>query len=418
MNNIGWKNLFLVSVVFLAINFFYFHKMFVGEGLLYFNDFAPPVSLEHLSTYLSSTDLINSNSNLGYVRLNFFNEIPVMFFIWLISQSFSYEDAVVLLYIFGFLLTQIISYFIFYKISRNVLVSFVLALLSVFNLWSYDRIQQGHYFNLILFFPISLSYLYVLFLTHNIKVKKFVIPILLLTSFFTYYHFTFILIYITLFKFIFDCFFYKNRYQVFMEYFWYGLLSLPILSVFIFPYAANYLSFKALSASVSTTDTLQLFSWQSMSISTLFLLRTGMQSFQLLNQFILPLYLVGILALFFLALPLWTKEEPRVKLPLYSSFTFLGFLSFAWWVNPVLVSYIYKIPTMSTFRDMNKFTGIFFIILLFLVALNSRSVKYIQYIIFFACLSLVPFMAPYKLFTKLDSDERFILKVNIKLNLS
>jgi hypothetical protein len=388
-----------ICLLLLTINLYYFSGMFAAEGYLYFNDFAPPASQSLLKKYVSTISIYNSNVNYGSPRLNFFNEYAPLLFILIISFVFSYKASLALFFVLGFTIIQAVQYIFFLKVTKgSTVLSFVLSLLSTYTLWSYDRIQQGHYFNLMFFLPVASAFLYTLYFDISAR-RPLRLGILFSLSLCVYYHYTFMLGYLWAISFCSEFFFSgKKHLKIFIDHLTAGVVFLALSLVFLLPYIYSIATFSAISSAVSADDTLRLFSWQSSIVSTLFHLRTGMWSFQLLSNFTEILYMLGASLLLALAFPF---AGGRRAVTLYFSALLLAFLAFSYSLFPEFTfNYLYKFPTMSVFRDMNKFTGVSILLLLYGVAGNAILLKkYIAPICAGLALMLLPFLPGYHFFT-------------------
>lgn len=350
--------------------------MLQNEQLAIFNDYDLPASKMELARYLSNYSIYNLKNNLGSMRMNFGIEILPLLFIYFLSFFVSYGLAGKLFYVIGFLLIEVTFFWLFKKISGDKVSSFFLALLTVFNLWSFDRLQQGHYFNLMLFLPVAGLFVYHLYYSKSEK-SHLILPPLLFLGMITYYHYTFILFYLLgvdfLYKFITE----KKKKKLLIDYFQTGLITVGLMMMFFWPYLSVSDDFINLAKNVSSVDSIKLFSWQSTLLSTFFHLRRGMASYFTLNTLSLISYLMGMGILYFLWFRWGRKSYFAQRLNI--AILVLFFLSFGIWIFPnFIIDFVYKIPTMSTFRDMNKFVGIAFILILFVIStIKEKRAKYI-----------------------------------------
>lgn len=410
------KSNYLYYLLFAVVNIWFFSAVLSSHGVLYFNDYAPSSSLQGINGYLSHFGIYNLNDNSGYFRSNFLNEIAPLVFLKLLSLLFNYELCTKLFYVLGFLIINILYFHIFKKISADSLISFLLSLLVTLNLWNIDRIQQGHYFNLMFFLPLFGLYCYYLFFSKNNN-RYIVLSIILIFSISTYYHYTFILFYILFIDFIVQLILKIKMRELIRNYFTMLFLLLSMSSVFVLPYLFNITTFTTLNKSVSTSNSLDVFSWQSTILSTLFHIRTGMASFQLLDGLIYPAFLLGMLGiLFFIFYPSKKDKYDSKTLRITTIVLILFILSFGYKISKDLfINVIYKIPFMSVFRDMNKFTGVAFILTLFLLSIRSQFInkKGRFLIILSAVFTITPsLIAPYGFFNNLLQENFVIIDDN------
>ena len=407
-------NYVLPIACILLITVYYFQKLFPANGILAYNDYVLPVTKGDLDAYLSNLTIYNINSNLGSVRTNFFSDIPTLLVIKFLTFFVNYQLATKFTQVASFALVSSVFYIVLRKINKSTILSFLLALHVVFNLWSFDRLEQGHYYLLGPFLAILALIIYLRYYS-NYKHRSILIGHLLFLAVFTYYHYAIITIYFLILDFIVNLILVKEKRKWLIENIWSGIIFSIDMLVFIIPYFVSSLStFRKLSETVSNIPELRIFSWQSMGISETFQIRLGMYSYKMISNFgILSVVLVGFIILYFFFF--WKSSfEKNIEKRLKIAFVFLGLLGFGIWLNFDLYSqYIYKIPTFAVFRDMNKFVGMAFIFYVFLLShklkdtFANNSKFYLQKIIFaIGCVALIIYVFfPYDMFLVYNQDE-------------
>jgi len=411
----------LPIIVILLITIYYFQSLFGLNGVLAYNDYVLPKSQQDLDAYLNNFTIYSINTNLGGVRSNFLSEIPTIIIIKLLSFFFDYQFATKLTQVFSFAMSGIAFFVVLLKINKSSLLSLILSLLAIFNLWSFDRLQQGHFY---LLGPFLIVFVFIIYYRYfSIKNYRFLLlGHLLFLALFTYYHYAIIILYLLFFDFIIEFILSKERYNLLKGNLTIILIFLIDSLIFILPYSISALStFKNLSENISNISDLRLFSWQSMAISEFFHIRLGMYSFALNSEtWIMISLILGFVGLYYFFI--YGENEDRykyVEFRLKSAFLFFGFLAFGVWLNfDVFANIIYKIPTFAIFRDMNKFVGISFFLFIFLISLKvqvyfNQLYRYRFKVLVFICsatLFIANIIIPYNMFLVYNQDEIYNIK--------
>jgi hypothetical protein len=277
------------------------------------------------------------------------------------------------------------------------------SFLPLYGLWSFDRFQQGHFFNYLFFLPVAVLFVDRLFYSRGAD-RKFILPLLLSAAFYLYYHYAFILCYLWALNFIIDLLKNENRKLVITEAIISGVCLVGLLAAVWMPYILVFSIFSGLQQAVSSEDVIRLFSWQSTSLSSFFSLRTGMFSYGAIGHvtwYLLPLASLVLFATFY-----GRREKTLTEKKVLLSVTFLLFLSLGFWLLPeFFLNFVYKLPTMSVFRDMNKFVGIALLLVVISLAGTYSSLRRYLRIVLVMSLLILSFVAfkPYKNYVTTDS---------------
>jgi len=412
IKSLFWNYLIPVFIVLLSV--YYFSRLLGLNGILAYNDYVLPKSLSDLDSYISNSTIYNFTYNLGSIRSNFFSELPTLYILKLLTFFFEYQLATKITQIASYCVPSLFCYFIFRKINHSPAVSLVCSLLLVYNLWSYDRLQQGHFYLLGPFLCVLMMILYFRYFS-KYKFRNIILGHLLFLGLLTYYHYTIIVIYFLLIDFIFLLFKKENKWKLIKEHFVLGGIFLIDSMIFILPYLGGSLStFENLSKNVSNAHELSLFSWQSMAISELYHIRLGMYSYKMVSEnYLLIFILIGFIGFYIIFLK---KIKNSLRLNrLILSFFFLGFLGFGIWLNyDFFNDFIYKIPTFAIFRDMNKFVGISYVFFLTIICIKAPKIfkrkNGVYYKLLFyssSILSLCICLFPFNQFLVYNQDELY-----------
>lgn len=404
-----------ISIIF-AITIYYFQSLYGLNGVLAYNDYVLPKSLSDLNSYLNNLTIYNFSSNLGSVRSNFLSDLPTLIILKCISIFFDYQFATKLTQTVSFAISGIAFFLVIKRITKKSLLAFLLSLLAIFNLWGFDRLQQGHYYLLGPFLAIFVFIIYYRFFSEK-WYKNIVLGHLLFLALFTYYHYAIIAIYLFAIDFIIEFIFNKNKFKVLKENSVVASIFFVDSLLYILPYTVSALNtFRNLSQTVSNLSDLRIFSWQSMAISEIFHVRLGMYSYKLSTEnSLLLLILVGFIILYYF---FFRKNKSNhykyIEFKLKVLFIIFAFLGFGIWLNiDFFANFIYKIPTFAVFRDMNKFVGVSFIIFIFILAIKAKEVFAnkkifsLEKIVFITAILLFvsPITLPYNMFLVYNQDE-------------
>jgi hypothetical protein len=373
----------IFSIIFLREIFFDKSK------ILYFNDFAPPISKDFLNKSISSIgDRFFEPKNPVFL-----NEAAPLFLLRLLSVFFSYNTAVNIFFAALFFLPGVTIYFLikeeYFKIP--------LSCIFLFSFWYLDRVQQGHLFTISLFFCLAVVYVYLFLKKPD---HKNLMYLTLLSSFSIYldYHYSVILMFLTFIYFLCNInIFLKTKL----------LLKLSFLNLIILTPAILHVFLYFMSGSKVNPQELDhfIFVWQAKPISTLLQIRYGMLSGHIFNIQdawvpVVLTFLVSIVA--YLNIFLKNKSKYiKISVIFILLISSLGFL-----IDKSIYIYIMNFPLLSVIRDTNKVVGVLFLFLLFSFGLveTKRNFKISFFLVSTILLFLYVLYNPFSFFIKKDVD--------------
>jgi hypothetical protein len=237
---------------------------------------------------------------------------------------------------------------------KNKYLDLPLALTFIFSFWYLDRVQQGHIFTASFFLSLSVVYIFFFFKPPDLK-KMYYLTILSSISVYLDYHYSVILVFLTIIYFIFNKSIVSGKDII--KIIFYNLLCLV-------PALAHVWFYIKSGSTVSSADLNPLvFVWQASPLASLLHIRGGMLSGYIVKQHdsIIPVVVV-----FFIAIVGYHHLfMSNAKLYVKSSMLLLLFLSSCgYFLSTEIYLKMMSIPLFSVIRDTNKVVGILFLFLI------------------------------------------------------
>lgn len=397
------KYYFYLKIFLIFFLSFLFLRLIFNDhsGVLYFNDFAPPVNVDTLNLSLYGID----NRFVNPSNPSFLNDLAPLVTLKALSFFFNFGTSVDIFFLLLFVLPGV---FILFFI-KNKYLDLPLALTFIFSFWYLDRVQQGHIFTASFFLSLSVVYIFFFFKPPDLK-KMYYLTILSSISVYLDYHYSVILVFLTIIYFIFNKSIVSGKDII--KIIFYNLLCLV-------PALAHVWFYIKSGSTVSSADLNPLvFVWQASPLASLLHIRGGMLSGYVLKQhgLIIPIFLVFFVAI----VSYYNLFISNTRLYVKNSVLFLLMLSSCGYLlNTEIYIKMMNLPFFSIIRDTNKVVGVLFLFLIMNFNLISFRNNFVERIFAASALSLFlayVFYNPYIFFIKQKDQSdvvRFILDSNV-----